>query len=142
MRKGGSIDQTYKPCANATWAEGVKDLCGPPKEPVEGEEPEVARAIDGEGLRITNYVQEAAMFEAAGVGGGFTRIGAVALFTGMRKLANKEPVKSVRIFGKIIGLQRDYLICECEWNDDYDGPPPEEGEEPAEGEEDAAPKGV
>jgi len=59
------------------------------------------REIDGEALRITNFVQEAAMFEAAGVGAGFTRMNAVSIFLGMRKLANKEPVKSVRIFGKV-----------------------------------------
>lgn len=142
MRKGGAVEVPPQPCANTAWAESVKALCGPPAEPAEGEEPPAPpREIDGEGLRITNFVQEAAMLEAAGVGSGFTRLNAVALFTGMRQLANKEPVKSVRIFGKILGLQRDYLICECEYSDDYEEPAPE----PVEGEEDGAeavPKGT
>lgn len=139
MRKGGVIEVSTKPCANAAWAKAMEELCGPPKEPAEGEEAEVVRDIDGEALRITNLVQEAAMFDAAGVGAGFTKLQAVALFTGMRKLANKEPVKSVRLFGKVLGQKRDYLVCECEYNDDFEEP----AEEPAEGEDaEAAPTGV
>lgn len=141
MRKGGAVEEPYRACENVAWAESMKELCGPPKELAEGEEPEPVREIDGEGLRITNYVQEAAMFEAAGVSAGFGRLGAVQLFAGMRKLANKEPVKSVRIFGKVLGLMRDYLICECEYSDDFEEPAPEgegEGEEGA----DTAPQGV
>jgi len=145
MRKGGAIEVPYNASANVAWAEGMKELCGPPKAAVEGEEaaeePVPVREIDGEALRITNFVQEAAMFEAAGVGAGFTRMNAVSIFLGMRKLANKEPVKSVRIFGKILTLGKDYLICECEYSDDFEEPPPEEPEEGAEG-EDAAPKGI
>jgi len=146
LRKGGAVDEPARPHANISWAKIIEAQRGPPPEPVEGEEaaePEVERAIGEEGgLRITNLVQEAAMFDAAGVGGGITRLNALGLFLGMRKLANKEPVKSVRLFGKIMGLQRDYLICECEYNDDYEEPAPEEGEaeEPAEGEDEGAVK--
>lgn len=138
MRKGGAEDEPFKMPGNTAWAQSMKDLCGPPKPLEDGEEPEPVREIDGETLRITNFVQEASMLEAAGVGGGFSRLSAVSFFTGMRKLANKEPVKSVRIFGKIVGLKRDYLICECEYSDDFEEPVPE-GEE---GEEGAAPTGV
>jgi len=142
MRKGGAVDEPYTAPANVAWAESIKNLTGPPKEPVDGEEagePETVREIDGEGLNITNLVQEAAMFDAAGVGAGFSRLNAVALFTGMRKLANKEPVKSVRMFGKVLGLKRDYLICECEYSDDFEEPAPEAEEGAEEGE---APKGL
>lgn len=138
MRKGGVVDTPAKKCANAEWAKAMAELCGPPKEPADGEEPEAVREIDGEALRITNLVQEAAMFDAAGVGAGFTRMQAVALFTGMRKLANKEPVKSVRLFGKVLGTVRDYLVCECEYNDDYEEPAPEVPD----GEEESAPTGT
>lgn len=137
VRKGGAEDTPAKPNANVEWAKSVAALNGPPQEAADGEEavePEVVREIDGEALRITNFVQEAAMFDAAGVGSGLTRIHAVSLFAGMRKLANAEPVKSVRLFGKILGLTRDYLICECEYNDDYEEPAPE----PVEGEEEGA----
>jgi len=142
MPKGGAVEAPAYPCTNAPWANGLKVLRGPPKEPEEGEEGEAEapeREIDGETLKMTNLVQEAAMFDAAGVGAGLTRLNAVALFTGMRKLANKEPVKSVRLFGKILGMKRDYLICECEYSDDFEEPPPEEVE-PVEGEEAPPPK--
>jgi len=98
----------------------------------------VVRDIDGEALRITNFVQEAALFDAAGVGSGLTRINAVSLFTAMRKLANAEPVKSVRLFGKVLGMKKDYLICECEYSDDFEEPAPE----PVDGEEEAVPTGT
>jgi len=130
MPKGGAVDVPASPCTNAPWAANLKEMCGPPPEPAEGEEPEPIREIDnseGGGLRMTNFVQEAAMFDAAGVGAGITRMNAVTLFQGMRKLANKEPVKSVRLFGKILGMNRDYLICECEYSDDFEEPV-EEGE--------------
>jgi len=81
-------------------------LTAPAGEPADGEEAAAAvRDIDGEALRITNFVQEAQMFDAAGVGAGLTRMNAIYLFAGMRKLANAEPVKSVRLFGKILGLK-------------------------------------
>jgi radial spoke head protein 4A len=140
MPRGGEVDAPPGPCANAAWAAGLKELSGPPKEPAEGEEPEAVREIDGESLKMTNFVQEAAMFDAAGLGAGITRMNAVALFTGMRKLANKEPVKSVRLFGKILGMKRDYLICECEYSDDFEEPVEEEAAEP-EGDEAEAAKG-
>jgi len=147
LRKGGAVDEPFRPPANVAWAKTVEEMRGPKKEPVEGEEagePEPEERAIGEeaGLRITNLVQEAAMLDAAGVGAGLTRLNAVALFTGMRKLANKEPVKSVRLFGKIIGTGKDYLVCECEYNDDYEEPAPEEGEEAAEEEEGAKPKTI
>ena len=41
MRKGGVVEVPAKKCANAEWAKAMAELCGPPKEPAEGEEPEV-----------------------------------------------------------------------------------------------------
>lgn len=82
------------------------------------------------------------MFDAAGVGAGLTRINAVPLYLGMKKLANKEPLQSVRLFGKIMGTKRDYLICECQYTEDYAEPEPEGGEEVPEGEEAAGPKKI
>lgn len=99
--KGGSMDVPAPPNANKGWATSIEGIVGPPKEPAEGEEvpPE---NVD---CKITNLVQEAAMFDAAGVGAGLTRINAVPLYLGMKKLANKEPLQSVRLFGKIMGTR-------------------------------------
>merc|ERR1712196_365736 len=44
---------------------------------------------------------------------------------------------SVRLFGKIFGLERDYLICECQYNEGYDDPAEDDQAEAA---DDGAPK--
>lgn len=68
-----------------------------------------------EGCEIENLAQSAQLFEAAGIGLGSHE--ATCLAVGLRKLAEAEPLKSVRFWGKITGTQRDYLIAECTYTD-------------------------
>jgi len=68
-----------------------------------------------EGVEIENLAQNALLFEAAGIGLGSHE--ATCLAVGLRKLAEAEPVKSARFWGKITGTQRDYLIAECTYSD-------------------------
>jgi len=64
---------------------------------------------------VQNIAEDALLFETAGIGISLTQ--ATSLATGLRKLAEKEPVKSVRFWGKVTGTMRDYLIAECRYTD-------------------------
>jgi radial spoke head protein 4A len=86
-------------------------------------------------------VQEAALFEAAGVGAGLNRKNALRLYLGMKKLANADPnLVSVRLFGVVTGIKRDYLVCEGLYSEDYAEPEEEPEPDPAEPTEDEGPK--
>merc|ERR1712070_564226 len=74
-----------------------------------------------QGCEIQNIVQDALLFEAAGVGIGNHQ--AACLAVGLRKLAEKEPVKSVRFWGKITGTKRDYIIAEATYKEPKDFEP-------------------
>jgi len=67
------------------------------------------------GCEIQNITQDAQMFEAAGIGIGSHQ--AACLAVGLRKLAEIEPLKSVRFWGKITGTKRDYIIAEATYTD-------------------------
>lgn len=60
-------------------------------------------------------MEEATALEWAGVG--VTKEEAFRLMLSMKKLTDKHPLKSVRFFGKIMGLHNDYYIVESEYKD-------------------------
>jgi radial spoke head protein 4A len=129
------------PASTIAWCRAVEALTGPPKPPAEGEE-EAADEGDGNpDCKISNVVQEAALYEQAGLGAGLSRQNAVRLYCGMKKLAGSDPsLTSVRLFGVIFGTKRDYLICEGQYGEDYTEPEEEPEPEPEDGEEEDAPK--
>ena len=62
-----------------------------------------------------NLLEEANALEWAGIG--FPREDLYRLQFAMRQLLEEYPLKSVRLFGKIMGLKKDYLIIESEFKD-------------------------
>jgi len=68
-----------------------------------------------DGCEIDNLAQDALLFESCGIGIGSHE--ATCLAVGLRKLAQAEPIKTARFWGKITGTGRDYLIAECTYND-------------------------
>jgi len=81
-----------------------------------------------QGCNVQNLAEDALLFEMAGIG--INTHQAAALATGLRKLAEKEPLKSVRFWGKITGTQRDYWVAECQYKNPSDfEPAPKEATE-------------
>merc|ERR1712166_1313331 len=118
------------PASTVAWAEAIAALTGPPNPAVEGDEEAVEEGDGNPDCKIANIVQEAALLESAAVGSGLNRKNAVRLYLGMKKLAAKDPnLISVRLFGVVFGTNRDYLVCEGMYGDDFAEPEPEEGEE-------------
>jgi len=70
------------------------------------------KAVGGDqGCTIQNLSQDALMFEQAGIGVGSHQATSIAV--GLRRLAEAEPLKTVRFWGKITGTMRDYIIAEA-----------------------------
>eukprot|EP01112_Ceratiomyxa_fruticulosa_P018342 TRINITY_DN5842_c0_g1_i1.p1 TRINITY_DN5842_c0_g1~~TRINITY_DN5842_c0_g1_i1.p1 ORF type:complete len:551 (-),score=159.63 TRINITY_DN5842_c0_g1_i1:322-1821(-) len=67
---------------------------------------------DGE---FPDLLEEANILEWAGVGIGKEETYRIML--SMKFLLEKNPLKSVRLFGKILGTKRDYYVCEAQYKD-------------------------
>lgn len=66
-------------------------------------------------VEVSNLLEEATALEWAGVG--LTKEETFRLTLSMRKLTDRHPLKSVRFFGKILGLHNDYYVVESEFRD-------------------------
>merc|ERR1712188_347978 len=74
------------------------------------------KAVGGDqGCDVQNLAQDALLLEAAGIGVGTHQATCIAV--GLRKLAEVEPLKSVRFWGKVTGVKRDYIIAEATYKD-------------------------
>lgn len=137
---------SFTPGADATvaFAKHVEALAGfAPKPPLADgeEEPPPEEEPANPDCKIANVIQEAALYEAAAVGSGLTRKNAVNLYMGMQKLANTDAdLTSLRLWGVVFGTQRDYLVCEGQYSEEYAEPEEEPEPEPEEGDEEDGPK--
>lgn len=64
-------------------------------------------------VESANLLEEANALEWAGTG--LTKEETFRLLLSTRDLIAKHPLKSVRFFGKIFGLHKDYYIVESEY---------------------------
>jgi len=130
---------TPAPDATAAYAEALLSSTGLKKPPPPSDGEEAAADEEGDGnpeCKVANVVGESALYDAAGLGSGLSRRNSVALYLGMKKLAAKDAdLKSVRLFGVVFGTQRDYLVCEGQYGEEYAEPEEEPAPENEEGEE-------
>ncbi|KAG3256280.1 radial spoke head protein 6 homolog A [Ictidomys tridecemlineatus] len=73
---------------------------------------------------VPNIMEAAFYFEQAGVG--LSSVESFRIFLALKQLVEQQPIHTCRFWGKILGLQRSYLVAEVEFR---------EGEEEAEEEE-------
>ena len=86
-------------------------LCtGGPVTTVRGEEEEEASHTPTLGEPVQDLLSDAAMLEWGGFSLGRTET--FRLYLSLRSLASSKPVKSLRLWGKLLGLQADYIVAE------------------------------
>jgi len=109
------------------------DPAAPPAEPVEGQEVEELLPVEVEG-DMGDVLHDLGFLERAGVG--FGKEEAVRLYLSLKTLLHKNPdavegekISSVRLWGKIMGVEKDYIIAECLMSGRQPNPPLPEGEQ-------------
>eukprot|EP00672_Neobodo_designis_P018527 CAMPEP_0174839140 /NCGR_PEP_ID=MMETSP1114-20130205/7856_1 /TAXON_ID=312471 /ORGANISM="Neobodo designis, Strain CCAP 1951/1" /LENGTH=549 /DNA_ID=CAMNT_0016073261 /DNA_START=54 /DNA_END=1703 /DNA_ORIENTATION=+ len=99
--------------SDTRWAANYAAQVAPPK-PVktgeDGEEEEPAEAEEDKG-ELPDVVSEQQLFSAFGEG--LSETEAYRVFVALKRLLDKEPLAKARFWGKILGTQRDYYICEA-----------------------------
>jgi len=107
---GGVAEAEESKAAGLAWANAGLSLFKA------GEEEEAGEAVQ-------DFTGDAAYLEWAGVSLGRTET--FRLHQALKRLANEQPVRQLRFFGKFLGLNADYYVAECLQD------PEEEGEEDA-----------
>jgi radial spoke head protein 4A len=125
--KAVSVDAAAEELRQMWCADSVK-LVRPPASPM----PVLAA--------VQNYLEDAAMFEWAGVGFGKQESYHIAM--SMRRLATDTPsLDSLRLWGKILGTQGDYYVAEGTLQAAGEGPSPPPFVLPGTAEYDVEPRG-
>mmetsp|Transcript_42926 Transcript_42926/g.69646 ORF Transcript_42926/g.69646 Transcript_42926/m.69646 type:complete len:489 (-) Transcript_42926:388-1854(-) len=92
-------------------------VAGPDRHPSELEEdaPQESDPAEINECNVPNFIEEASLFEAVGFGFGREEIFRLALSI-KRQLADdiNLKLKSVRLFGKFLGISNDYIVVESE----------------------------
>lgn len=73
---------------------------------------------------VPNLIDLFRHFEDADVGLGQEEI--FCIFLAIKQLADHQPLKSVTFWGKIFGLEQDYIIAEAEYREGEEPQPEEE----------------
>ncbi|NXL63887.1 RSH4A protein, partial [Chordeiles acutipennis] len=73
---------------------------------------------------LPNVMETAFYFEQAGIG--LSKEEFYHIFLALKKLISVQPIKTCRFWGKILGLERNYIIAEVQY---YEGEEEEEAEE-------------
>lgn len=126
------------------WAQKFVHHVYPPakeKKPAEdGEaEPEEEEEVPEDKGQLPDILAEASAFQWCGVG--LVEAEAYRVMIGLKRLLDKEPLASIRFWGKIYGTRNDYLIAEAEVDPDRVQEEEEAAGGDAEGEEgEEAPK--
>ena len=98
---------------DSRWASKFTLQVAPPK-PVktgeDGEEPEEDAAEEDKG-ELPDVVAEQQLFQSFGEG--LSEAASFRIFVALKRLLDKEPLAKVRFWGKILGTQKDYYICEA-----------------------------
>jgi hypothetical protein len=118
--------------ADAGWARKYLSQVITPKPPAgkEGDEPPPDPVDEPDKGELPDIVQEQEMFNE--VGEGISLVEAYRVMVSLKRLLDKEPLGKVRFWGKIIGLKRDYYVCEAKVAEDRlgDVAQPDGGEAP------------
>lgn len=105
--------------AHFTAAEpGAKNVCPPPAPTDEAWKKRsnaLFRVDAGDSAGVPNLLEEASLFEWAGIGLAVEEV--YRLFLAMTGLKASQKLKSVRFFGKIFGTAKDYYIVEGEFQE-------------------------
>lgn len=122
------------------WAKSFINQVVPPKKEKKvsedgEEEPEEEPEEEDKGT-LPDILQEAELFRWCGIG--LQETEGFRIMVALKRLLDSKPLSSVRFWGKIYGLQKDYYVCEGEI--DAERLPEDAGEEPAEEEEEGGPK--
>lgn len=121
--------------ADYTWAEHFIHQFAPPKpskklnEEVDEEEPMEEEEDKG---FLSDILAEADTFKWCGIG--LREVEVYRIMVALKKLLDSKPLATVRFWGKVYGLEKDYFICEGELDPERlpevegDGEPEEEEE--------------
>ncbi|XP_020835433.1 radial spoke head protein 6 homolog A [Phascolarctos cinereus] len=82
-------------------------------------------------IPVPNIIESAFYFEQAGVG--LNSDETFRIFLSLKQLVEQQPVQKCRFWGKILGLQRNYLVAEVEFREGEEEEEEEEAEELVEG---------
>uniref|UniRef100_A0A4X2K5E2 Radial spoke head 6 homolog A n=1 Tax=Vombatus ursinus TaxID=29139 RepID=A0A4X2K5E2_VOMUR len=82
-------------------------------------------------IPVPNIIESAFYFEQAGVG--LNSDETFRIFLSLKQLVEQQPVQTCRFWGKILGLQRNYLVAEVEFREGEEEEEEEEAEELVEG---------
>ncbi|XP_017729833.1 PREDICTED: radial spoke head protein 6 homolog A isoform X2 [Rhinopithecus bieti] len=80
---------------------------------------------------VPNIMETAFYFEQAGVG--LSSDESFRIFLAMKQLAEQQPIHTCRFWGKILGMNRSYLVAEVEFREGEEEAEEEEVEEMTEG---------
>eukprot|EP01063_Lacrimia_lanifica_P005814 TRINITY_DN1350_c0_g1_i1.p1 TRINITY_DN1350_c0_g1~~TRINITY_DN1350_c0_g1_i1.p1 ORF type:complete len:554 (+),score=249.82 TRINITY_DN1350_c0_g1_i1:75-1736(+) len=131
---------TVEDLQNVAWAKEYAELVVPPKPPKklpkdgEDEEPEPEPEPEEDKGELADITAEQATFNLMGVG--LTETESYRLMVSLKRLLDKQPLKTARFWGKIFAKKGDYYVAEAEIDPDRAPEEPEaEAAEEAEGEE-------
>ncbi|KAM9034721.1 radial spoke head protein 6 homolog A [Sarcophilus harrisii] len=82
-------------------------------------------------IPVPNIIESAFYFEQAGVG--LNSDETFRIFLALKQLVEQQPIQTCRFWGKILGLERNYLVAEVEFREGEEEEVEEEGEELVEG---------
>eukprot|EP01059_Diplonema_ambulator_P019957 TRINITY_DN3363_c0_g2_i2.p1 TRINITY_DN3363_c0_g2~~TRINITY_DN3363_c0_g2_i2.p1 ORF type:complete len:580 (+),score=197.59 TRINITY_DN3363_c0_g2_i2:265-2004(+) len=131
--------------SNVEWAKMFSEMVIPPKpvkkipkgEEEEEAEPEPEEAPEDKG-ELADIVSEQQVFNALGMG--LNESEAYRIMVSLKRLLDKQPLKSVRFFGKILATKCNYYIAETEVDPDRE-PEQEDADAGEAGEEEGQEKG-
>ncbi|KAJ9471854.1 Flagellar radial spoke protein 4 [Diplonema papillatum] len=119
------------------WAKQYSHLVVPPKpqkkapkDDDEEAEPEPEEEEPEDKGELADVTREQEVFNSVGMG--LPAAEAYRLMVSLKRLLDREPLKSVRFFGKIFGIRGDYHVAEAEVDPEREAEPAEEaGDEEA-----------
>ncbi|XP_044540143.1 radial spoke head protein 6 homolog A-like, partial [Gracilinanus agilis] len=82
-------------------------------------------------IPVPNVIEAAFYFEQAGVG--MNSDETFRIFLSLKQLVEQQPIQTCRFWGKILGLDRNYLVAEVEFREGEEEEEEEEAEELVEG---------
>jgi len=134
-------DETHVAEESVNWAKNFINQVVPPKKEKKvnedgEEEPEEEPEEEDKGM-LPDILQEQETFRWCGVG--LPETEAFRVMVALKRLLDGKPLASVRFWGKIFGLKKDYYICETEIDAERMPEGGDEGEA-AEEEEEGGPK--
>ncbi len=99
----------------------------------DGEEGEVEAEAEDLETSLPNLMELSFFFEQTGVG--MNREEMVRIWLALKQLNDTHPLQSVRFWGKIFGVEQNYIVAEVEYQDGVEEEEEEEEQEAVEEEE-------